>query len=264
MAIFTAGCIELTKDAKKIRNSVYALAKHDLDSTAMKISLRKSPTCINFIAFLPKDKIVYENILKKVSECESKTVIIFELDYKHVGVVCEYKRIVDYILDKPKEFAKERGYKSVFVDNAQGVKLVSFNLDNNSRETKAGFLSLGFTILLTTTIFFSGYTYMQDTKINRANHDSLAKQYKEIVKKKFNTATLITKKIDIVGALNDVERLTKATHARLRQVKYENNSFCIEIKTLQMIPFLKMLPQNAKIVHRDNLNGIVKYCYEEI
>lgn len=264
MAIFTAGCIELTSDARKIRNNVYALAKHDLDSPAMKVSVRKSATCINFIAFLPKDKIVYENILKKVSECESRTVIVFELDYKYVGVVCEYRRIVDYILDKPKEFAKERGYETIFVDNAKGVKLVSFNLDSNSRETKAGFASLGFTILLTTTIFFSGYTYMQDTEVNRANKDSLSKQYKQIVKKEFNTATLITKKIDIVDALDDVERLTKETHARLRQIKYENGGFCVEVKTLQMKPFLNMLPKNVKIEHKNNVSGIVKYCYEEI
>lgn len=264
MAIFTAGCIELTNSAKEIRERVYELAKHDLDSCAMKISVRKSPTCINFIAFLPKDKIIKESILKKVSECETRTVIVFELDYKHVGVVCEYRRIIDYILDKPKEFAQERGYETIFVDNAEGVKLVSFNLDNNSRETKAGFISLGFTILLTTTIFFSGYTYMQDTKVNRANQESLATQYKKIVKKEFNTATLITKKIDVVGALEDIERLTKATHAKLRQVTYEKNTFFVEVKTLQIEPFIAMLPKNAKVLHKDKLKGIIRYSYEKI
>ncbi|MEA1955299.1 MAG: hypothetical protein U9N02_02255 [Campylobacterota bacterium] len=137
MAIFTAGCIEQTNDARKIRNNVYKLARHDLDSPAMKISVRKSQTCINFIAFLPKDNIIQENILKKVSECEKRTVVIFELDYKFVGVVCEYGRIIDYILDKPKEFAFERGYKSIFVDNANGIKLVLFNLDSIDREAKA-------------------------------------------------------------------------------------------------------------------------------
>jgi hypothetical protein len=199
MAIFTAGCIETTGNANEIRNRIYDLAKHDLDSPAMKISVRKSPTCINFIAFLPKDKIVKENILKKVSECETRTVIIFELDYKHVGIVCEYSRIIDYILDKPKEFAQERSYSTVFSDNADGVKLVSFNIDNINREAKAGFLSLGFTIILTTSIFFSGYAYMQETKINKGNKDDLAKQYRDIVKKEFQRSDEIVKKVDIAS-----------------------------------------------------------------
>ncbi|MDF1880927.1 hypothetical protein JHD50_06345, partial [Sulfurimonas sp. MAG313] len=86
MAIFTAGCIELTNDSKKMRRSIYDVAKHDLDSPAMKVSVRKSPTCINFIAFLPKEKILQENILKEISKCNERTVVIFELDYKHVGV----------------------------------------------------------------------------------------------------------------------------------------------------------------------------------
>ncbi len=264
MAIFTAGCIESTSNSKKIRTNVYELARHDLDSPSMKISVRKSATCINFIAFLPKDKIVQENILSKVSECESKTVVVFELDYKHVGVVCEYRRIIDYILDKPQEFAQERGYKVVFADNVEGVELVSFNLDSINREAKAGFVSLGFTILLTTSIFFSGYAYMEDTRINRGNQDSLAKQYQAIVKKEFAQSEKIVQKVDIVAQLEDVERLMKATHATLNQVKYSDGEFCIEVKTLQLEPFLILLPKDVKIKDKDSLKGIVKYCYEKI
>lgn len=264
MAIFTAGCIEATGNANLIRNRIYELAKHDLDSPAMKISVRKSPTCINYIAFLPKDKIVQENILKKVSECERRTVIIFELDYKHVGVVCEYSRIIDYILDKPLEFAQERNYETFFADNSEGVKLVSFNIDNINREAKAGFLSLGFTIALTSVIFFSGYAYMQETKINRGNKEDLVKQYRELVKKEFEKSDKIVKKVDIVSAIEDIERLTKATHATLLQVKYSENIFCVKVKTLQMEPFLTLLPQNIEIKYRDPAKGIVQYCYEKI
>lgn len=264
MAIFTAGCIELTTDIRKIRNSVYALAKHDLDSPAMKVSVRKSNTCINFIAFLPKDKINKENILKKVSECKENSVIVFELDYKNVGIVCKDNRIVDYILDKPEEFAKERSYNVEFVDNSNGVELVSFNLDNHSRETKAGFISLGFTAFLTTAIFFSGYTYMQGIQINKDTKNTLIEQYKKIVQKEFDTASLITNKVDIVEALDDIERLTKETHATLRQVQYEENNFCVEVKTLQITPFIAMLPQNTIIKQKDNEKDIVKYCYEKI
>ena len=264
MAIFTAGCIESTSDSKKIRDRVYELAKHDLDSTAMKISVRKSPTCINFVAFLPKDRIKYENILKKVSECESRAVIIFELDYKHVGIVCEYKRITDYILDKPKEFALERGYETHFVDNSEGVKLVLFNLDENNRRAKAGFTSLGFTILLTSTIFYSGFYYMKDTAINKGNKESLTQQYKQIVKSEFEKSEKIVQKIDMVNTLEDIERLTQATHATLQQVKYKDKNICVEVKTLQIEPFISLLPQNTQIKHSDKLNGIVQYCYETI
>ncbi len=264
MAIFTAGCIESTRDSKKIRHHVYELAKHDLDSPAMKISVRKSPTCINFIAFLPKDKIIQENILAKVSICETRTVVIFELDYKYVGVVCEYNRIIDYILDKPKEFAEERGYETEFVDNVDGVKLVSFNLDNINRDAKAGFLSLGFTILLTTTIFFSGYAYMEDTRVNRGNKDALVTQYQALVEKEFKKSEKIVKKVDIVHEIEDIERLMQATNSTLNQVKYSEKKLCAEVQTLQIEPFLAILPKNTTIKHRDTLKGIVQYCYEKI
>ena len=264
MAIFTAGCIEATKDGNQLRKNIYELAKHDLDSPAMKISVRKSPTCINFIAFLPKDKIVQESILEKVSQCEERTVIIFELDYKYVGVVCEYTRIIDYILDKPKEFAQERGYETAFVDNVDGIKLVSFNLDNINRDTKAGFLSLGFTILLTTTIFFSGYAYMEDTRINRGNKDALVAQYQALVEKEFKKSEKIVQKVDLIKPIEDIERLMQATNSTLNQVKYAKKELCVEVKTLQLESFLVMLPKTATIKHRDTLKGIVQYCYEKI
>ena len=264
MAIFTAGCIESTGNANEIRNRIYDVAKHDLDSPAMKISVRKSPTCINYIAFLPKDKIVQENLLAKASECEVRTVIIFELDYKHVGIVCEYSRIIDYILDKPQEFAQERGYQTIFADNADGVKLVSFNIDNINREAKAGFVSLGFTILLTTSIFFSGYAYMQETEINQGNKDNLARQYRAIVQREFKKSEKIVRKVDIVGALEDIEKLTKATESTLHKVEYSKYNFCVEVKTQQMDSYLLLIPKNAKIKKRDTLNGMIKYCYEKI
>ncbi|MDA7818011.1 hypothetical protein N9A28_07460 [Sulfurimonas sp.] len=264
MAIFTAGCIESTSNAQKMRGKIYDLARHDLDSPAMKISVRKSSTCINFIAFLPKDKIIQENILKKVSECDERTVIVFELDYKHVGVVCEYKRITDYILDKPEEFAQERGYRTIFVDNDKGVKLVSFNLDSNNRSTKAGFLSLGFTILLTSTIFYSGFYYMKDTQINTKNQVSLTNQYRKIVKNEFQKSEKIVHKINMVEALEDVERLTQATKSSLAQVEYFDKKICVKIITSQMEPFLMMLPQNTTIKKKDKTKGIVQYCHETI
>jgi len=264
MAIFTAGCIESTGNANDIRNNIYDLAKHDLDSPAMKISVRKSPTCINFVAFLPKDKIIQENILIKASECEKRTVIIFELDYKHVGVVCEYFRIIDYILDKPLEFAQERGYDTHFADNSNGVKLVSFNIDNINREAKAGFLSLGFTIALTTTVFFSGYAYMEETKINYANKEDLVKQYKAIVKREFAKSDRIVRKVDLISRLENLEKRTQLASAKVDQVKYDGKNFCAKVRVSDMGRFLEQLPLNAKIMEKDSEKGIVKYCYEKI
>lgn len=264
MAIFTAGCIESTGNANDIRNSIYDLAKHDLDSPAMKISVRKSPTCINFIAFLPKDKILQENILEKVSTCETRTIIIFELDYKHVGVVCEYSRIIDYVLDKPLELAQERDYDTFFADNTKGVKLVSFNIDNINREAKAGFVSLGFTILLTSAIFFSGYAYMQETEINYGNKENLANQYRAIVKREFQKSDKIVKKVDLIKRLNAVEQLTQSTKSTLEQVEYSGNNFCVKIKTINVEGVLSGLPLTAKIKQTDLEKGIVHYCYEKI
>lgn len=264
MAIFTAGCIESTGDSKKLRTSVYELAKHDLDSPSMKISVRKSPTCINYIAFLPKDKIIEENILEQVSNCDKRTVIIFELDYKYVGIVCEYKRIIDYILDKPKEFADERSYDTIFVDNIDGVKLVSFNLDNINREAKAGFVSLGFTILLTTSIFFSGYAYMGETKVNMGNQKSLEAQYKMIVEREFKKSDKIVKKVDIVKSLEKIEELTQKTFATLNQVQYESDKLCVEVQSDRLESFLLTLPKNITLKQKDLEKGIVQYCYAKI
>ncbi|MDF1881469.1 hypothetical protein JHD50_09175 [Sulfurimonas sp. MAG313] len=264
MAIFTAGCIELTTDSKKMRRSIYDVVKHDLDSPAMKVSVRKSPTCINFIAFLPKEKIIQENILKEISKCNERTVVIFELDYKHVGVVCEYQRIVDYILDKPEEFAQERLYKTSFVDNNNGVKLINFNLDQHSREAWAGFTSLGFTILLTTVIFFSGYTYMKDKEINIGNKVSLEKQYTSLVKNEFKRAEVLVKKIDIVKALEKIEKITRATKSHLSQIQYSDNSLCFKVKTTQPETFTSLLPRSTRVTTSINNIGIVQYCYEKI
>jgi len=264
MAIFSAGCIGSTDNVSTIRTSIYTLAKSDLDSPAMKLSVRKSSTCINYIAFLPKEKLNHENILKAVSQCVERSVIIFELDYKYVGVVCEYQRIVDYILDKPQEFAHERGYKSIFVDNSGGTKLISLNLDTNTRETRAGFISLGFTIVLTTAIFYSGYYYMKNTLINNGNKTELAQQYTSIVKKEFARSEELAHKVDMVKVLERIESLTKVSKATLRQVTYVNKQLCVEVKTLQAEPFIALLPPNTTLKDSNHAGGIVQYCYEKI
>lgn len=264
MAIFSAGCIKSTSDKNEIRESVYKLAKHDLDSPAMKISLRKSPTCINYIAFLPKEKINQENILKAVSESAERMVIIFELDYKHVGVVCEYKRVIDYILDKPAEFAQERGYKAHFVDNGDGAKLVSFNLDKSRREVRTNSMTLIISILFSLVVFYGGYNYMQTLSINKDDKEVLSQEYKNIVKKEFERSNKITKKIDTVKLLEDVEGLTKLTKSTLEQASFNNNNFCVKVRTRYPKTFTSMLPEDAKVKSDGQDDEMVHYCYEII
>jgi hypothetical protein len=264
MAIFTAGCIESTSNSKKIRSDVYTLAKQDLDSPGMKISVRKSPTCINYIAFLPKEKLSQENILKAVSESIKPTVVIFELDYKQVGVVCENSRIIDYILDKPEDFALERGYATRIVDNSKGVKLVFFNLNQDNRETWAGSISLGFTIVLTSVIFYSGYFYMKDIPVSKVDKKTLVEQYKRIVKKEFARTETAVGKVDMVDVLEDIEKLMQATNSTLRQVKYDKKKYLVEVNTVQTDAFIAMLPKNTKVKHTDSKKGIVQYYYEKI
>ena len=103
MAIFTAGSIPLTSDINRIREEVYAIGRRELDSSAIKVSLRKCANGINYVAFLPKVKLYYENILKTAASLSERSVVVFELEYKSVGVICEGESIVDYILDKPEE-----------------------------------------------------------------------------------------------------------------------------------------------------------------
>jgi len=264
MAIFSAGCIKSLSNKTKIRNEIYKLAKHDLDSPAMKISIRKSPTCINYIAFLPKEKIFKENILKAVEQNDERKIIVFELDYKHVGIVCEYKRIVDYILDKPVEFAEERSYKTQFVDNIDGSKLVSFNLDKTKREERTSYMTLIVSILFSLVVFYGGYNYMQTLSVDKKSKDLLAKEYKEIVKKEFGRSKKINRKVDTVNIMEEIEGLTKLTSSTLEQVKFEKNNFCVKVNAKYPETFTSMLPKNAKVKTKDNNSGLVYYCYENI
>jgi len=142
--------------------------------------------------------------------------------------------------------------------------LFSFNLDENSRRAKAGFISLGFTILLTSTIFYSGFYYMRDTDINKGNKELLAQEYKNIVRNEFEKSEKIVQKVDMVNILEDIERLTQATNATLQQVKYSGKNICVEVKALQIETFISLLPPKSTIKKSDKINQTVHYCYETI
>ncbi|MEA1918087.1 MAG: hypothetical protein U9N42_11255 [Campylobacterota bacterium] len=264
MAIFSAGCIEKSDDLRTIRQEVYRLARHDLDSPSIKISARRHHSCINYIAFLPKERLVQENILRAVSQSDDRVVVMFELDYKHVGVVCEYQRIIDYILDKPEEFARERGYKTKFVDNSDGAKLLMLNLTKDSREAKAAFGSLAFVIFLTSVIFYVGYQHLLNIPINKGNQKELQVEYEKMVKNEFSRSAKMVHKVDTVKVLDDVESLTKITKSYLRNITYKNAQFCVSVKTPHLAKFSELLPRNTKIKDMDYDKNIVNYCYEKI
>jgi hypothetical protein len=264
MAIFTAGCLNLTSDIEKIRAQVYRCARQDLDSTAVKVSLRKHSEGINYIAFLPKEKLVFENVLLLASKNEGKSIIIFELDYKQVGVILEDQKIIDYILDKPEEFAKERSYEIVYADNTKGEKLVSLNLDQDRKDTWMGSFLLVCTVVITSVLFYAGYDYLSATELNLTNRDTLVNEYKQLVKTQCKTSFAITKKVNMVQELDKLEKITQATGSTLQQISYHNDSLCAEVVTPNLNAFVGLLPPEAKIKKEDAAQGIVQYCNEKI
>jgi len=264
MAIFTAGSLYFSSDINNIRMQVYRNARMDLDSAAVKVSLRKHAEGINYIAFLPKEKLVYENILSMASKNQGKSVIIFELDYKNVGVVLDDNKIIDYILDKPEEFATERGYGTLYADNAKGDKLISLNLDKERQDTWVGSFLLASTIVVISGILYAGYSYLNTTEINLTNRDALVKEYKQLVTKNCQTSFAMTKKVDIVHELDKIEEMTKSTESTLQQISYQNDSLCAEVVTPNLNAFVRLLPPEANIIKEDVAQGIVQYCNEKI
>lgn len=264
MAIFTAGSIPLTNDINRIRDQVYAQGRHDLDSSAIKVSLRKYANGINYIAFLPKVKLYYENILIIVSKVQERSVVVFELEYKLVGVICEAGNIIDYILDKPEEYAKECGYAIVSADNSKGAKLVSLNLDQQRKETWMGTFLLLCTICLTSLIFYVGYDHLEKIPLLRMDKEQMVKEYHELLKTQTDKTFQMTKKVDMLKELEQVENMTRETHSQLRQIEYKDNSLCVEIKTESMNSLLSKLPFDISIQKENEPEGIVQYCYEKI
>lgn len=264
MAIFTAGSLDLNSNMNTIRTQVYTLARHDLDSAAIKISLRKHAEGINYIAFLPKEKLVYENILALASKNQGKSVIIFELDYKNVGVVLEDEKIIDYILDRPEDFAAERGFGTLYADNTKGDKLVSLNLDKERQETWISSFLIACSVVITTGILYTGYSYLNATEVNLTNRDTLKQEYKKLVESNIKASMDITEKVDIVRELEKIEEITQSTESTLQQISYQNDSLCAEVVTPNLNAFVRLLPPEANIIKEDVAQGIVQYCNEKI
>lgn len=176
----------------------------------------------------------------------------------------EDQKIIDYILDKPEEFAQERGFSILYADNAKGEKLVSLNLDKERKDTWVGSFVLVSTVVLTVGIFYAGYSYLNATEINLSNRDVLVKEYKQLVTKNCQTSFAMTKKVDIVHELEKIEEMTQSTESTLQQISYQNDSLCAEVVTPNLNAFVRLLPPEANIIKEDVAQGIVQYCNEKI
>lgn len=264
MAIFTAGSIPITSNIKQIREEIYAIGRRDLDSSAIKVSLRQSANRINYIAFLPKAKMYYENILKIVSTLTQKSVIIFELDHKLVGVICEGDTITDYILDKPEEYAKECGYEILQADNATGAKLVPLNLDREQKNAWMGSFLLLCTVFLTTLILYVGYKYLEEIPLMRSEKKQALKESQQLLKEQTESTAKAVQNIDILNELNLVEDLTRKSGARLHQMRTENNKVFVEIKNADTSKLRAKLPPKTVITKENAQDGTMGFYYEKI
>lgn len=105
---------------------------------------------------------------------------------------------------------------------------------------------------------------MQTISVNTSKKEVLAKQYKNIVKKEFEKSKKITKKVDTVNMIEEIEGLTKMTQSTLEQVQFVDNNFCAKVKTKYSKTFIAMLPKDTKIKSEGKESGIVHYCYKKI
>lgn len=263
MAVFSAGFVEYHKDKKSLRKLIYEKAKSELDSSAMKIATKGGKGFVNFIAFLPKERIKQQNILELAQNLQGKNVIVFELDYKQVGVICEDGMIIDYILDKPQIFAKERGYEVVFASNVKGQVLKPINLQKQKLETYFSVtLFLFFTLFLTGGAY-GGYEYFNKHKTYEVKKQQLEKEYELIVEKNLKDALQRIEKVDSVKVLEDVEKVTKITKTRLKQLSFQKEKFCVQLlltdeSSVQSYDFSRY--EVLKFEAKD----IFGYCYEKI
>ncbi len=206
----------------------------------------------------------YENILKAVSALEEKSVIIFELDHKLVGVICEGDTITDYILDKPQEYAKECGYQILQADNTAGAKLVPLNLDKEQKNAWIGSFLLLCTVLLTTTILYFGYKYLEEIPLMRSEKEQTLKESEQLLKAQTESTAKTLQNIDILNELNLVEDLTRKSGARLHQMRTENNKIFVEIKNADIGKLRTNLPPKSVVTKESVQEGTMGFYYEKI
>ena len=264
MAIFTAGSIPISSNIKQIREEIYAIGRRDLDSSAIKISLRQSANRINYIAFLPKTKMYQENILKVVTMLRHKSVVTFELEHKLVGVICDGDKIVDYILDKPQEYAKEFGYKILHTDNMTGAKLVALNLDREEKNVWIGGFLLLCTVIMTTLILYVGYDYLKDIPLMKAQKEQALQESQHLLQVQKQAAAKIMQNIDLLSEMNAVEKITRECGAKLHQMRTEENKIFVEINKADNNKLRTLLPPKAVITKENTQDGTMEFYYEKI
>lgn len=262
MAIFSAGSVAYSINKKDLRKRIYEKAKSELDSPAMKISTKGGNGFVNYIAFLPKEKIDKQNVLQLVQKCKERSIVIFELDYKQVGVLCENGEIIDYILDKPKILAKDRGYAVKHADNFKGQPLRLINLQQQKGELLLSTFMVLFFITILTAGLYGGYEYIAKYKKYESQKIALQKEYEEIVNKKLTQALMQIQKVDSVAILNEVEKVTRDTDSRLRQIAFSSGRFCVQLVSDDIERVKRYNFEGIEIVQMEkNMFG---YCYEKI
>ncbi len=262
MAIFSAGCIAV-ESRKKLRKKIYNTAKNDLDSPAMQMALKAGRNYVNYIAFLPKEKLQRQNVLDCVAKSSGRAVVVFELDFKHVGVVCEEGKIVDYLLDKPETFARERDYNVILADNLSGPKLTHVNL---KQQQLAGFITKTmslFFIAAMSVVLYGGYIQMEKMREYKEVKAQVKQEYKSLLQSKFERAKHKIRRVDTLRWLGQVEDVCKKSGSNLKQFVYNEKSFCAQIKAKNKEEVLAYLPSNTRLIE-NNSKELVQYCYEKI
>jgi hypothetical protein len=260
MPSFCAGYIRNSQIKKSIANSVYERVKKELDSQAVKVSAQKSMGGVNYIAFLSKTKLIQENVLRAVAKVKKKSVIVFELDYKKVGVVCENGKVLDYILDGAVMYAKSNKLKAYLVTNTKGNKLYSYNITKDETKSKYSFATYTFLVTSIILVALSGYYYTKELDINIRNQGTLHRQYVKLVKENFDKSLLKVENIDFVTNLNKIEDFCYKNGLSLNRVFVDNKELCISVNGA----IGDSIMGSFKVKNSDTRSKEVVYCSEKI
>jgi hypothetical protein len=260
MPSFCAGFIKSVEIKGSISNSVYYRVKKELDSQAIKVSAQKTNGGVNYIAFLSKTKLIQENVLRAVGKIKTKSVVVFELDYKKVGVVCENGKVIDYILDGAVMYAKSNKLKAYLVSNTKGNRLYTHNITKDKKKSKYAFATYTFLVTSIILVALSGYYYTKELDINIKNRTALHNQYVKLVRENFDKSMLKVKNIDFVQNLNKIEEFCYQNSITLNKVFVNNNQLCISLSGAVGDSVMGTF----KVKKSDNRTKEVIYCSEKI
>lgn len=258
MASFCAGFIKHIDTKGDVSKAVYKKVTQELDSYGVKVSAVKTRDGYNYIAFLTKTKIIKENVLPTVAKITNKSIVVFEVDYKQVGVICENGKIIDYILDEVTLYAKSNDLAIHEVSNTKGNDLVFYNIAKDKRDSRYSFTFLTFVITAITIVSLGFFYYTNALEINLQKKDNLEKQYINLVKLNFDKTSHEIRNPNFSEKISKIEDLCVANNIRLRNIEYKDKMFCISFKD----KIDEKVLHGFKL-HQNNPNEVV-YCSEKI